>query len=450
MQLRKNLMTLACLAALAASGQALAALSAADAARLGADLTPIGAEKAGNKAGTIPAWDGGLTKPPAGFKAGETGYIDPFANEKPTLTITKANADQYKDNLTAGEMALLKKYDNYKINVYPTHRTAALPKAITDKVKDQATKVELQGFGLANVGGTTTPFPIPKSGLEVIWNHNVRYLGGGFERQFSNFPVRANGETFLIKATENRIFSQNMDAPEDNRLLYFRSNLLAPASLVGSMTLVHEPLDQVKEARSAWVYNAGQRRVRRAPDLAYDSITDGTEGMRYTDQYDGYNGAPDRFDFKLVGKKEIYVPYNAYKLASKSVEYKDIIQPGSVNSDLVRYELHRVWVVDATLKAGQKHAFGRRTFYIDEDSWSIVWEDAYDTRGNLWRVGMHPIMQFYDAGVTWYAANIWHDLSNGGYFASSLMNQEPAWKFGQKGQLKDFQPDALRRFAGGK
>ena len=119
MQLKKKLMTLACLAALAASGQAVAALSAADAARLGADLTPLGGEKAGNKAGTIPAWDGGLTKPPAGFKAGETGYIDPFANEKPTLTITKANAEQYKDNLTAGEMALLKKYDNYK----KTHHT---------------------------------------------------------------------------------------------------------------------------------------------------------------------------------------------------------------------------------------------------------------------------------------------------------------------------------------
>lgn len=444
MKLQKYLLAAASVTAIATCGSVWAKATQADADRLGAELTPVGGEKAGNKDGSIPAWDGGLSKPPAGFNAA-AGYTDPFASEKSTLTITKANADQYKEKLPAGAMALLKKYDNFKINVYPTHRTAALPKGITDKVKEQATKVDIQGFGLANVGGTTTPFPVPKSGLEVIWNHNLRYLGGGFQRVFASFPVRANGATFEIKADEYRIFSQNMDAPEPNRLLYFRSNLLSPATLVGGVTLVHEPLDQVKEARSAWVYNAGQRRVRRAPDLAYDSITDGTEGMRYTDQYDAYNGAPDRYDYKLVGKKEIYVPYNAYKLMDKKVKYDKIIQPGTVNSDLMRYELHRVWVVDATLKAGQKHAFGRRTFYVDEDSWNVLWEDAYDARGSLWRVGVHPVVQFYDYGVMWYAANIWHDLSNGGYLAASLSNQETPWVFGVKGKLADFQPDALRR-----
>ncbi len=444
MKLQRTLIAAASLAAFIAGGPAWAALSAADANRLGADLTPVGAEKAGNKEGTIPAWEGGLTAPPAGFKP-ETGYIDPYAADRPTLTITKANAEQYKDKLTAGQLALLNKYANYKILVYPTRRSAAYPKAITDKVKEQATKVELQGFGLANVGGTTTPFPIPKSGIEVIWNHNVRYLGGGLQRQFTSFPVRAGGSTFEIKTDEERIFAQNMDAPEANRLLYFKATLLSPATLVGTVTLVHEPLDQVKETRSAWIYNAGQRRVKRAPDLAYDAITDGTEGMRVTDQYDAYNGAPDRFEYKLLGKKEIYIPYNAYKLVDKKVKYDQIIQPGTINADLMRYELHRVWVVDATLKPTDKHIFGRRTFYIDEDTWSVVWEDAYDTRGNLWRVGMHPVIQFYDYGVTWYAANVWHDLSNGGYLAASLMNQEPPWKFNVKGKLADFQPDALRR-----
>jgi hypothetical protein len=444
MKLTRHLIAAAGVAAFVAGGPVWSKLTQAEADQLGTTLTPVGAEKAGNKEGTIPAWDGGLTAPPAGFKSSD-GYVDPFAAEKPLFTITKANAEQYKDKLTAGELALLNKYANFKMPVYPSHRTAAYPKAVTDKVREQATKVELQGFGLANVGGTTVPFPFPKSGLEVIWNHQVRYLGGGLFRQIASFPVRAGGSTFEIKADELRVFAQNMDKPEDNRLLYFRSALLAPATLVGSVTLVHEPLDQVKEKRSAWVYNSGQRRVRRAPDLAYDAITDGTEGMRTTDQYDAYNGAPDRYDFKLLGKKEIYVPYNTYKLMDKKVKYSDIIQPGTINADMVRYELHRVWVVDATLKPSEKHIFGRRTFYIDEDSWSVVWEDAYDTRGNLWRVGMHPVIQFYDSGLMWYAANVWHDLSNGGYFAASLSNQEPPWTFNVKGKIAEFQPDALRR-----
>ena len=83
----------------------------------------------------------------------------------------------------------------------------------------------------------------------------------------------------------------------------------------------------MKQTRSAWIYNAGQRRVRRAPDLAYDNFNDGTEGMRTSDQFDAWNGAPDRYDWKLVGKKEIYVPYNAYKLADKSAQVQERHHP---------------------------------------------------------------------------------------------------------------------------
>ena len=445
MTFKHSLMAAAGLAALIACGAALAgATSAADDARLGKDLTPTGAEKAGSADGKVPAWTGGLTTAPASYVPGK-GYTDPFAGEKPEFTITKANAAQYKDMLPAGAVALLDKYPTFKMNVYPSHRTAALPEAVTEKIKEQATKIELQGFTTVNSNGSTTPFPVPTNGLEVMLNHNLRYLGGGIDRIYSSFPVRANGDTYQIKVNELRIFAQNMDHPEPNRLLYFKATALAPTALSGQVTLVHEPLDQVKETRSAWLYNPGQRRVRRAPDLAYDSITDDTEGMRYTDQYDAYNGAPDRFDFKLIGKKEMIVPYNDYKLLDHSVQYKQITTPNSINSDLTRYEIHRVWEVEATLKPGQKHAFSKRVFYVDEDSWSVLWEDAYDSRGGLWRVGVHFPVQFYDAKVMWYSACVYHDLSNGGYFVDFLTSQEPQIKFGAKGKLMDFQPDALRR-----
>ncbi|MDX1556938.1 MAG: DUF1329 domain-containing protein, partial [Xanthomonadales bacterium] len=221
----------------------------------------------------------------------------------------------------------------------------------------------------------------------------------------------------------------------------------SPPTLEGTVQLVHEPIDQVEEVRSAWIYNVGQRRVRRAPDLAYDNANDGTEGIRVTDQFDAYNGAPDRYDWRLVGKKEIYVPYNAYKLSDKSLNYeKDILRTNTINSDLMRYELHRVWVVEATLREGSSHIYGKRTFYLDEDSWSVLMEDAYDTRGDLWRVAIHPVIQFYDALVPWYRANIYHDLNNGSYLISNLANEiDEPWEFGAKGRYIEFQPDALRR-----
>jgi hypothetical protein len=341
---------------------------------------------------------------------------------------------------------MLEKYDTFKMPVYQTRRTACHPQEAYDLIKDMSQKIDLQGFGFTG-GFSYTPFPIPKNGLEAIWNHVPRYLGGGVKRQYNSFPVRANGDFYKIATEERRVFFRNLDTAPDNLLGVYMARFLAPATLEGTVFLVHEPIDQAKQVRSAWIYNAGQRRVRRAPDLAYDNINDGTEGLRTTDQFDGYNGAPDRYDWKLVGKQEIYVPYNSYKLSDKKLKYKeDMIRKNTPNADLLRYELHRVWEVEANLKAGSKHVYGKRVFYLDEDTWTVLYEDAYDTRKQLWRVSIHPLIQFYDAKVPWYRANIWHDLTNGSYLFSLLDNEvKQPWKFGEKGKWADFQPDALRR-----
>jgi hypothetical protein len=427
---------------------ALPASAAPDHSRLGKDLTPIGAERAGNADGTIPAWEGGLTEPPPGWTP-EQGYVDPFPDDKPLFKITGENAAQYESKLTAGQLEMLRKFPEFRMNIYPTRRTAALPKAVTDRVRERAGQVRLQSFGLQDLGGSTTPFPIPQNGLEVVWNHLVRYLGGGVIGAGHSFPVRASGDYYKIGFRAMRIYSENMDKPDPNRLFYALGYFTEPATLRGTIFLVHEPVDQVAEQRSAWIYNAGARRVRRAPDLNYDGVNDGSEGMFVTDQVDGYNGAPDRFDWKLLGKREIYVPYNVYKLGDKSIKYKDIIQKRTINPELVRYELHRVWVVEGTLKPGQRHVYGKRTFYFDEDSWTLLIEDAYDTRGGLWRFSQHGLMQCYDALVPCYRFGIYHDLTSGAYLTGGFDNEikEPR-QFNAKGRIADFQPDALRRLGG--
>ena len=428
-----------------ASASVSAAITAPEADRLGKDLTPVGAERAASKDGLIPAWDGGLTKPPAGWNP-DQGYVDPFPDDMPKVTITAQNLDQYKDKLAPGVVELLKKYPNFKMPVYESRRTAAYPAQVNERIKAQATKAALDGYSVKDLGNSTVPFPIPKNGQEAIQNHMVRYLGGGFERHYNSFPVRANGDYYKVGFREYRIWDENFDQHVDNRLLSFLGFYTNPPTLEGTIYLVHEPIDQVKESREAWIYNAGSRRVRRAPDLAYDNVSDGTEGMRVTDQFDAYNGALDRYDWTLVGKKELYVPYNAYRLGDKKLKYTDILQKNTVNADLMRYEAHRVWVVEGVLKPGSRHIYGKRTFYLDEDSWTVLMEEAYDTRGNLWRVGVHPLIQYYDVSVPFYAANIIHDLSNGNYICSALANEvkEPM-KWGVKAKMAEFNPDALRR-----
>ena len=103
-------------AAVLATGMAQAKVSASEAAKLGTSLTPVGGEKAGNAAGTIPAWDGGITRPPAGFRVG-TFHPDPFSADKPLYQVTRANMAQYANVLTPGQKAMFGKYATFRMDV---------------------------------------------------------------------------------------------------------------------------------------------------------------------------------------------------------------------------------------------------------------------------------------------------------------------------------------------
>jgi hypothetical protein len=433
-------------------GCALAKGTPQEIERLGKDLTPVGAEKAGNKEGTIPAWEGGLTKAPAGFDP-KKGYADPYAADKPLFTITAANAEQYKNKLAPGQLALLKKYPSYKIVVYPSRRSAAIPQEQYDAIRKFAGAAELTsgGNGVASSGVSSIPFPFPKAGEDVLWNHSFRWRSGGVERDLSWYNVTANGSSFRVSHTDKVIFDVvgNMDVKRDNMNFTYMGYYRQPATLEGTIILVYDTIDQGKEARSGWVYNAGQRRVRRVPELCCDWTADGTDGLRYVDQYDGWNGQTDRYTWKLVGKKEMYIPYNNYKLTDKSLKSEDVLKPGHPNPDLVRHELHRVWVVEGTLKAGARHLFAKRTMYFDEDSWQSAAADLYDSRGQLWRFQETYAMQMYDANFPLYSGVTYYDLNSGAYMLSYATFEEKRPPiFGVKGRLADFQPDALRRMGG--
>jgi hypothetical protein len=428
---------------------ASAALSPTDAARLGNDLTPLGGEKAGNAAGTIPAWEGGITQAPAGYTPG-MHHPDPFASDSAQFTITGANADQYADKLSAGHLALLKAYGTYKMPVFQTRRSASNPQRIYDATKKNSTTATLTEGGNGITGSVQgIPFPIPHNGLEVIWNHLTRYRGVAANRSISQAAPQRNGSYTLVDFDDEFLFNYcREDASEanlDNVLLYFKQAVTAPARLAGSILLVHETMDQVKEKRRAWLYNAGQRRVRLAPSIEYDNPGTAADGMRTSDQFDMFNGAPDRYEWKLIGKKEMYMPYNSYKLHSDSLKYDDILKPLHINQDLTRYELHRVWVVDATLKPGTSHVYSRRTFYIDEDSWQILAVDQYDGRGQLWRVSEAHCINYYDAQIFWSTLEVHTDLIAGRYLAIGLDNQSKMYNFGLTRTPQDYTPARLRQ-----
>jgi hypothetical protein len=403
-------------------GGTLAGVAPEEAKKLGAELTPFGAVKAGNADGTIPEYAGGLTTPPVGFDKSKGVLPDPFASEKPVLSINAKNMDQYADKLSEGAKALLKAHGDFRIDVYPTHRTAAFPKAVLENTVKNATRSKLTDDGIGMSGGRGGfPFPIPKNGHEVIFNFLARYQGlSTVLPKYCAYNVTSSGK--LVLSTEG-VWTNESPFYDDSRsadptvFTRAKANYTGPARRAGEAILTIESFD-VAKTRRAYQYLPGQRRVRLAPDLSYDTPNPSTGGMSTLDDVNLYNGLQDRFDFMLVGKKEMYVPYSAYRFVFHE-KPEDLFKSKFINPDFVRWELHRVWVVDAKLREGKRHVYSRRTFYVDEDTWMILAVDQYDGRGQLWRSGFSYFTQHYGANVPINMTSGHYDLIAGTYYINT-------------------------------
>lgn len=407
---------------------AQARVSAEQAAQLDSVLTPFGAERQGNAAKGIPEWTGGLTQVPPGYAGPGSFHVDPFAGEKPLRVVDAQNAAADEANLSPGVQALLHAYpQSFKLPVYPSHRSFAAPQDIYSNTRINAEKAVLSdgGNGLEHAYAGI-PFPVPADGREAIWNHIARWQGRYIDEVAATAQVTTGGGYSLLR--ERLQLLSNYYSPQKNAdslkntLYYFASELLPPARDVGRKLLIHETINQVIEPRQAWIYSPGIRRVRRAPTLAYDTPIDGI----YADDTDMYNGATDRYDWKLIGKRELLVPYHNYAMEKPGRPIAELVKAGHLNSDLTRWEMHRVWVVEATLRQGQRHVHAKRRFYLDEDSWYALMVENYDARGELWHVNLAFTKNAYDVPTITPVNIVYHDLVARSYTVIGLRNNEKA------------------------
>lgn len=439
------------LATALAAPTAFAAVSAQDAAKLGTSLTPVGAEVAGNAAGTIPEWTGGLATDAAPVDA--NGFMaNPYEGEQPLFVITAANYEQYAENLAPGQIAMFKRYpDTFKMRVFASHRSAAFPQAIYDAAAANAVSTKLVEGGNGLTGYSLAyAFPIPADGLEVIWNHSTRYRGNAFQRIVVQATPQTNGNFNVVRFAEEYAVPEGLEDYDSSvpaeMLYYFKQKVTDPARLAGNVLLVHETINQVATPRMAWLYNAGQRRVRRAPQVSYDGPGTAADGMRTSDNLGMYNGAPDRYDWELVGKREMFISYNNFELGSPQLKYDQIFQAGHINQDLTRYELHRVWELVANVKPTERHIYAKRHMFLDEDSWQAAHIDHYDGRGELWRVAEAHAVQRYADKVLGYTMETLYDLVAGRYLVMGANNEERAdYDYSYKASSQEFTPTALRQ-----
>jgi hypothetical protein len=448
---KKTLAALCLATATSVAGSAFAAVSADEAARLGKDLTPMGAERAGNADGSIPAWNEAGTPIPANFVAGSDNYVNPYADEKPLYTIDASNWKQYEDVLTEGSKALFEKYgdDGYKMHVYPTKRDYVVPDWLYANNAKNAVNANLVADGQKIEGNLPgVPFPIPQSGLEVMWNHMNRF-GTDHSVDYDVYYVSSDGKPILsTTGFMTNVFPmfENPDQPVgDTPWVKLRINYKAPARRAGEILLVHEPGADFTEGRGrkAWQYLTGQRRVRLAPAVSFDTPNPGVAGTSTYDDSFIYNGSPERFDWKLVGKKEMIIPYSSYDFVFQA-KVEDVLGPKFLNPEIMRWEKHRVWVVEADLKEGSRHLYKKRRFYVDEDSWTGLASDQYDARGNLWRVQFQYPANLYDMKSIYSLSYGAYDVLQGIY----NLNTKPIpgrYKNGVEQGDKYFTPKGMAR-----
>ena len=412
-------------------GTAWAKVSADEAARLGKDLTPFGAEMAGNAEGTIPAWDGGIKGVPEGigYKGPGDFHPDPFKDDKVLFSIDAGNVDQYADKMTKGMVALVKKLSTLRLDVYQTRRAASAPQWIYDNTKKNATLCDMTEDGLgviANGGYGGIPFPIPQSANEIVWNHNLRWRGPGLHGEYHGANGQSNGTVTRGEGgivTEAYPWYDPNGSAETFTGVYWSIfvQYQYPARRNGEIAMLVDPLDLSNNPRRAWQYLPGQRRVRRAPSIAYDTPNPAASGLATYDDVFIFNGSLDRFDWKVIGKKEMYIPYNNYQY-DLAPDVETLITAYHPNNDYMRWELHRVWIVEGTVAAGKRHMYAKRVLYMDEDTWGAVAQDAYDSKGNLWRASVSTMKNIYEIPAVVPRSYIQWDLTRDDYTAGLLVN----------------------------
>jgi len=447
---------LACGALLSLAGQALANATAEERLKLDSSTyTCMGAERAGNADGSIPEFSGKWLGVPPHVKFQGTGNhpLDPYADEKPLFTITAANMAEHEKYLTDGMKALFKAYPaTFSMPVYPSHRDFRFNDSVCQATKDNVGYAHLTDDGegvVAKTGGT--PFPLPKSGLELLKNASLFTIRPWTEEYVSdNAYVLRDG-----KVNWGRVHSKNL-APhlEPGRIgdtngqsSFYLNETLLPLRDKGEVNTGMEFWNDKTEPRQSWRYDPGTRRVRQAPGYGFDMAFPGTGGSITVDEVRLFNGSGQRYDWKIVGKQEVYIPYNAYRIHSPELKYADLLKAGHIDPTHMRYEKHRVWVLEGNLKADYRHLYGKRRLYIDEDTWFPIVADNYDSRGALWRTSMLNFFYAYETQTPQAGVGLYHDLLENTYLAFNLINEQPK---GYSLNLPNFRaamfgPEAARR-----
>ncbi len=390
-----------------------------------------------------------IEQPIDSYDSSKNSYPDPFSNDEIIFTITNENYLEFSENiLTKGQVEMFIKYPGtFKMNVYQSRRSCSVPSEVYALTKSNATLTD-EGEGIKGVVGSI-PFPQPSEALHHVWNHILRYRGVEISGSSPFFIIDPDGSRVL---GAGEAVAKNYWNPFTNNDKGLQGMLMTkvthPPRLADASALVIESLNAFKTPRKAWVYNPGTRRVRRAPDIAYDYKPSASQGLTTADQFDGFNGAKDRYNWKSIGLQVKLMPYNAYKFHEATMD--EVLNPHHVNQDFLRYELVNVNVVEAKLKNDKRHIIPKRVMYFDVDSHNMLVEETFDANSEIMAYREFPIINFYDQPMCLSIHSATYDFATRRYQLANVRSidiPKIEWRLEKPHDERMFTPEGLKRFA---
>ena len=388
-------------------------------------MTAVGAEAAASNDRVVPAYSEGLRRFAERRRPKRGERLDhPFAADAPLFTVDRNSMKAHSALLSEGHKHLLRQHARYRMAVYPSRRSVSFPSVIEQASlanEMSARLVDADEIAGVHMG---VPFRRPKTGVEVIWNHRLRYRGQANDWVYNRGVRHESGDLEINQARwkflahYNRVTSTSQTARDD--LIYQALLLIEPAEEYPQFQIVaHEALSPGVTRRKLWGNISPRSKTTLIPG-DNDALGIFSRKIRFGDMFDVFSGITDAYVYKLIGKREMIVPYNAFAFSvDVGLRPEDVLTPDHPNPDFARYEHHRVWVVEASLRQGKGHTFDRRVFYVDEDSWAILMVDCY-TDGELVRFQEGHLLPVYPTESVAYAPHVVYQFDIPRYFATRL------------------------------
>ncbi len=390
-----------------------------------------------------------IAEPIDSYDPSKNSYPDPFHKDEILFTIDKSNYLEYADQLlTPGQIEMFNVYsDTFKMHVYPSRRSCAVPPEVNELTSQNAELTD-EGEGIIGIVGSI-PFPNPSEALHHVWNHILRYRGVNIYGSSPFYII--NPDSSITYGAGEAIAINYWNPFVDNKKGLqgmLMSKVTHPPRLADASLLVIESLNALKTPRKAWVYNPGTRRVRRAPDIAYDYKPTANQGITTTDQFDGFNGAKDRYEWTFLGTKKKLMPYNAYKLHETDID--KYLTPYHIDQNYLRYELVNVNVIQADLRKNKRHILPHRTMYFDTDSHNMLVEETFDEENKIMAYREFPIINYYDQPMCLSVHSATYDFATRRYQLSNVRSidiPKIQWRLDEPHNENMFTPEGLKRFA---